>query len=154
MSSPKLFFKVLFWWYIIKKWTLTRILIRPWSSCFQRISGMQPAPKYSRISTWPEYISFCCHLEKIWKMCKISIWYPHTLSEKNKKNHLSIVTCSFEVEKWPISQKYHYQWWKNGSFVTIWNPKCNGLTRISAANPKGTIYQPLRSGRIWHKVNF
>ena len=25
---------------------------------------------------------------------------------------------------------------------------------FSVKNSSGTIYQPLRSGRIWHKVNF
>ena len=41
--------------------------------------------------------TICCHLKKIEKVNKLSVWYPLTLIEKNK------------VEKLPISQKYHYK---------------------------------------------
>ena len=51
---------------------------------------MQFAPKFSRISTFLPYI-ICCHLKKIGKVSKIHICIPHTLREKNKEDHISIV---------------------------------------------------------------
>ena len=36
--------------------------------------------------------TICCHLKKIGKMSKLGIWIPHTLSEKNKENIISIAT--------------------------------------------------------------
>ena len=36
--------------------------------------------------------TICYHLKKIGKVSKLGVWVPHTLSQENKKDHLSVVT--------------------------------------------------------------
>lgn len=32
------------------------------------------------------------HLQKLWKVCKLGVWVPHNLSERNKEDRMSIAT--------------------------------------------------------------
>ena len=57
------------------------------------------AEYHSHKSTWESALdvntsqsTIYHHLKKIRKVTKLGIWLPHTLSEKNKEDHISIVT--------------------------------------------------------------
>ena len=51
-------------------------------------------PKYSELADKLNTSQFaiCRHLEKMGKVSKLGVWVPHTLSEKNKADHLLIAT--------------------------------------------------------------
>ncbi|CAK9796133.1 Histone-lysine N-methyltransferase SETMAR [Anthophora plagiata] len=36
----------------------------------------------------------CCHLEKLGKVCKLDVWVPHALSEKNEADRMAIATIA------------------------------------------------------------
>ena len=110
-------FKVIFWQYIIERWTQTKMVIRTWSRCPK---GLLKCSLWK--ITWELAIDLnisqsiiCCHLKKKGKVNKLGVWVPHILNKKNKKNCISIThKTSFKVEKWPVSQEYPYRWWKMG----------------------------------------
>ena len=82
LPSPKLLFKVSFWRYVFEKCILTLILIRPGSSGFKRIGGMQSVKKYKRIrhltSTHSNPQSTATQ-KKREKVSQLGFWVPQTL---------------------------------------------------------------------------
>ena len=89
----------------------TRMLMKPWSRCFERTDGMQSAQGYSRISTWLQHIPIhnLPPLEKDRKTEQpLGVWVPHILCEKNKEEYLSIATSLLSRQRY-----YHFsRWWK------------------------------------------
>ena len=56
VTKSETVFKISFWQQIIERWTQMKLLIKPWSRCFERIRGMQSLLKCSIILS---------HLKKI-----------------------------------------------------------------------------------------
>ena len=85
--SSKLVFKVL--------------LDRPWSRCFKKIGGMYSAQKYSRISIErnTSQSTFCLRLKTIRKVSKLDVCLPHTFSETNKEDSISILINRLSRQK-------------------------------------------------------
>ena len=67
-------------------------------------------------------------------MRKLGISLPYAY--RKRKITYPLWKSSFKAEKLPVSQKLHYWWQKNGSFMTKFTVKGSGLTRISIAYSK------------------
>ena len=81
----QLVFKVLFWWYILKRWTGTRISSDLNQDALKELVECNPYKSTQELvldfNTFQSTIS--CHLKKIGKVSKLDIWVPYTLTEKN-----------------------------------------------------------------------
>ena len=116
LPSVKLVFKVSFWWYV-KMWTQTRMLVGPQSRCFKRIGGMQSVLKYLRINTWSQHVlirNLPPH-EKDRKIDKLDVWVLYSLSEKNKYHRIRITSL--------LSKQRNDPFLKKMSFITMSSAK-------------------------------
>ena len=74
--------------------------------------------------------TICCHnLKKIDKVSKLGIWVSHTLSEKNKQDHISRVTSLFSRQRNDLFHKNIIISDEKMFFFLM--TKDNGLTRIN-----------------------
>ena len=82
-------------------WTETRAIIGLWCWSFKIIGGMQCTPKYSGISRQAKHVTIhhMPSLGKDGKVSKLGVWVPHTHSEKNKADHLLIVTSLLSQQR-------------------------------------------------------
>ena len=71
------------------------------------------------------------YLKKIWKASKLGVLYSDTLGEKDKEEHISIVTSLLSRQRNDRFSKISLQVTKSGSFMTMFNAKVNRLTRMN-----------------------
>ena len=132
--SPKLVFKLLFWWYIIEKWigprhqTFYQDALRKLMECNQHKSNNKLALELNTSQS-----TICHHLEKIGKVWKLGVWVPYTLRIRSR---IHSNKSSFKIEKWLVSQECYYRWWKKkktGLFMMAFNAKGSGFDKAESS---------------------
>ena len=82
------------------------------------------------------------------QLCLIRI--PETIYLSAQSSRAGEYTDSQSAGKYPPIKNEYPEMTLNNLIVGLWGMRSTPLL----LSLQGTIYQPLRSGRIWHKVNF